>query len=87
VSGYYSQTTEGINDIYTVSSGKWYPDATVESPWRTGNLKGNNAELPAGTKVKFKISLAKMVVGGVTTETLGKPEWTVEVETTIQPQQ
>ena len=54
VSGYYSQTQPGTNDVYTAGSGKFYPDEDAESPWREGNLKLNNPDLPAGTEVRFK---------------------------------
>jgi hypothetical protein len=88
VSGYYSQTETGTDDIYTVSSGKPYPEDAEDAPWRTGNLKVNNTNLPAGTTVTFKVSLAKIVkkIEGedVTTEYLGQGDWTVEVSTTLQ---
>lgn len=83
VSGYYSQTQPGTNDVYTVGSGKFYPDEDAESLWREGNLKLNNPDLPAGTEVRFKVSLAKTVTGGVTTEPLGEAAWTVDVTSTI----
>lgn len=84
VSGYYSQTTSGANDVYTVTSGKYYPDEKAESPWRTGNLMLKNTELPAGSAVTFKISVAKIVYKDVAIEHLGEDAWTVDITTTLQ---
>jgi hypothetical protein len=83
VSGSYSQTEAGTDDVYTVSSGKYYPDESTASPWRTGNLKNNNVNLPAGTVVKFKVSVAKMTTGGNSIEPLGQDDWTVEISSTL----
>jgi hypothetical protein len=80
VTGHYSCTVGATPDLTTSGSGAGpYPADDTTSPWRIGNIKVNNTTMNVGTRVSFKISVAKINKGGNITEHLGELNWTLDV--------